>query len=168
VFSVERTDEGWVHRLYLQEAPNLYRMAAYRLQDDELAYDLTQEVFLALLDKAGELKNHPNQSAWLRKTMNHKILHQMRKQIPVPLPYDLVDPRGEPGRSLDEVLPRQLSPQDRQILKLAYEDRLTYEEIGKILHISPSTCGTWLYRARNRCKHYLTLEKGGPPHARKD
>ena len=45
-----RDSEDWVHQLYVQHAPDLYRVAKYRLQDPELAYDLTQEVFLTLLD----------------------------------------------------------------------------------------------------------------------
>ena len=46
-----REHEDWVRQLYLTHAPDLYRAARYRLQDPELAYDLTQEVFLTLLDK---------------------------------------------------------------------------------------------------------------------
>ena len=48
-----REHEDWVRQLYLTHAPDLYRAARYRLQDPELAYDLTQEVFLTLLDKQG-------------------------------------------------------------------------------------------------------------------
>ena len=44
--------EEWVHQLYLQHAPDLYRIAKYRLQDPDTAYDLTQEVFLTLLSKS--------------------------------------------------------------------------------------------------------------------
>lgn len=52
-----RDSEDWVHQLYVQHAPDLYRGAKYRLQDPELAYDLVQEVFLALLD-------HPGRGPW--------------------------------------------------------------------------------------------------------
>lgn len=39
-----REHEDWVRQLYLAHAPDLYRAARYRLQDPELAYNLTQEV----------------------------------------------------------------------------------------------------------------------------
>ena len=51
-----REHEDWVRQLYLTHAPDLYRAARYRLQDPELAYDLTQEVFLTLLDKQAQVK----------------------------------------------------------------------------------------------------------------
>ena len=38
---------------------------------------------------------------------------------------------------------------------------LSYQEIAAHFEIPVSTCGTWLYRARQRCKQYLTQEKGG-------
>ena len=58
-----RDSEDWVHQLYVQHAPDLYRVAKYRLQDPELAYDLTQEVFLTLLDHPNRVKGHPNSPA---------------------------------------------------------------------------------------------------------
>ena len=59
------------------------------------------------------------------------------------------------------MLPVQLSPRDREILLLFYEEGLSYQEIAQRLGVPVSTCGTWLYRARQRCKQYLTQEKGG-------
>ena len=58
--------EEWVHQLYLQHAPDLYRIAKYRLQDPDTAYDLTQEVFLTLLSKTEVMRKHPNPAGWLR------------------------------------------------------------------------------------------------------
>ena len=165
-----REHEDWVRQLYLTHAPDLYRAARYRLQDPELAYDLTQEVFLTLLDKQAQVKHHPNPAGWLWKTLQYKLGHAFSRQavrakyeagqaapdwLPAPLPAT--------GGTLDEILPRQLPERDRQLLKMAYEEGLTYEEISRRLGIPPATCGTWLYRARQRCKHYLTLSEGGNP-----
>ena len=83
-----RDSEDWVHQLYVQHAPDLYRVAKYRLQDPELAYDLTQEVFLTLLDHPNRVKGHPNPGGWLRKTLQHKISHALS-----PCP----GPSGPPG-----------------------------------------------------------------------
>ncbi len=70
-----REHEDWVRQLYLTHAPDLYRAARYRLQDPELAYDLTQEVFLTLLDKQAQVKHHPNPAGWLWKTLQYKLGH---------------------------------------------------------------------------------------------
>lgn len=160
--------DEWVHQLYLQHAPDLYRIARYRLQDPETAYDLTQEVFLTLLNKAGTMKDHPNPAGWLRCTLRNKLNHELarrltraRHELPETDLAWLTAPGPGDGKTLDELLPRQLSQQDRQLLKMAYEEGLTYREMSQRLAIPAATCGTWLYRARQRCKHYLTQEKGG-------
>ena len=77
---MSRETEDWVHALYVRYAPDLYRGAKYRLQDPELAYDLVQEVFLALLDHPGRVKDHPNPGGWLWKTLQHKIAHAVARQ----------------------------------------------------------------------------------------
>lgn len=99
-----RDSEDWVHQLYVQHAPDLYRVAKYRLQDPELAYDLTQEVFLTLLDHPNRVKGHPNPGGWLRKTLQHKISHA--------LSHRALAPAGTPGqRPWTGSLPRtQRSP----------------------------------------------------------
>ena len=152
-----REHEDWVRQLYLTHAPDLYRAARYRLQDPELAYDLTQ------------VKHHPNPAGWLWKTLQYKLGHAFSRQavrakyeageadpdwLPAPLPAT--------GGTLDEILPRQLPERDRQLLKMAYEEGLTYEEISRRLGIPPATCGTWLSRARKHCRAYLSHSPGFP------
>ena len=56
----------------------------------------------------------------------------------------------------------QLSPRDREILLLYYEEGLSYQEMADRLGIPLSTCGTRLARAKAHCKTYLTQPpKGG-------
>ena len=67
-----------------------------------------------------------------------------------------------PSLGLAEVLPTQLSPRDREILLLYYEEGLSYQEMADRLGIPLSTCGTRLARAKAHCKTYLTQPpKGG-------
>lgn len=169
-----RSTENWVHALYETYAPDLYRAAKYRLQDPELAWDLTQEVFLTLLDKADQVRAHPNPAGWLWRTLRHKVGREFARQT-VRARHEaeeadlswLVSPEDAQGAKLDDLLPRQLSDRDRTLLKLAYEDGLSYRELSQLFGVPPSTCGTWLYRARQRCKHYLTLPEGGYSHEKK-
>lgn len=164
-----RDSEDWVHQLYVQYAPDLYRGAKYRLQDPELAYDLVQEVFLTLLDHPGRVKDHPNPGGWLWKTLQYKLAHAVAREgartrrETGPEALDFLAAPGQPG-ALEDLLPRQLSDRDKALLTMAYEEGLTYQEMGRRLGVPPATCGTWLYRARQRCKHYLTLPEGGYPH----
>ena len=121
-----RDSEDWVHQLYVQHAPDLYRVAKYRLQDPELAYDLTQEVFLTLLDHPNRVKD-TNPGGWLRKTLQHKISHALshreRSRPPgrrgrglglAPCP----GPNGPPGGPPP---PAAVGP-DKALLTMAYEE----------------------------------------------
>ena len=77
---MSKPKDDWVHQLYIQYAPDLYRIAKYRLQDPEAAYDLTQEVFLTLLDKGEAMKDHPNPGGWLMVTFRHKLGHEFDRR----------------------------------------------------------------------------------------
>ena len=72
--------DTWIHKLYQDCAADLFRIARHRLQDEQLAQDIVQEVFLLLLERKKELKHHPNHKGWLIKTMDYKILHALEKQ----------------------------------------------------------------------------------------
>ncbi len=154
--------DTWIHKLYQDCAADLFRIARYRLQDEQLAQDIVQEVFLLLLERKKELKRHPNQKGWLIKAMDYRILHALEKQgRELPLLEVYPSPDGDHSQSLDALLPTQLSPEETQLLKLFYEEHLSYQELSEVLGIPPATCGTRLHRARLKCKRYLTQEKGG-------
>lgn len=61
------------------------------------------------------------------------------------------------------MLPTQLSPRDREILLLYYENGLSYQEISRRLGIPISTCGTWLARAKQRCPGPFVRSPRFPP-----
>lgn len=155
----------WVRSLYDQYAPDLYRLARHRLQDPDLAYDLVQEVFLALVAKAEQVRDHPKPIAWLLKTMEYKLLQEFDRQerkknreapdTELTWLADGYDPRAH---SIDEVLPTQLTHRERTVLKLIYEEGLSYRETALRLGVAPATCGTWIHRAKQKCKRYLTEE----------
>lgn len=155
--------EDWVKTLYDKNARNLYRIALYRLQDENDAYDVVQDVFLALLSKADKLHTHDNPDAWLVTALNFGILSKLKsrqREMRVTVPLDCADmasgsEEDRTSRSIDEVLPKSFPDADRKILKLYYERELSYEEISAELGIPISTCGTKLRRARQKLKKCL-------------
>ncbi len=162
---MNREQQEWVHQVYDRHAPELYRLARHRLGDPDLAYDMVQEVFLVLMDRASQVRAHPNLMGWLITTLNHKLLHEFdrqarkrRRELPDTALSWLPDVRDPKAHSLEELLPKDLPQRDRTVLKLVYEEGLTYREAAERLHIPPATCGTWLHRAKQRCKSYLTKE----------
>ena len=159
---MKHTHRDWVRSLYDQYAPDLYRLARHRLKDPDLAHDLVQEVFLTLVDKADQVRDHPKPIAWLLKTMEYKLLQEFDRQekkrnreapdTELTWLANSYDPRAH---SLDEILPAQLTDRERTVLKLIYEEGLTYREAALRLGVPPATCGTWVHRARQKCRDYL-------------
>lgn len=152
--------DEWVHELYQTCAPDLFRIARYRLLEEQLAQDLVQEVFLLLLEKKNTLKEHPNIKGWLMKTLNHRILHAVEKRArESPLLDVSLVPAPSKTDSLDEILPKQLSEKEKHLLKLFYEEGLSYQELSDRLGMMPAACGSRLHRARIKCKKYLSTGK---------
>ena len=70
---MKKDQRDWVHQVYDQHAPDLYRLARHRLGDPDLAYDMVQEVFLVLVDRAEDVRSHPNLMAWLITTLKKPV-----------------------------------------------------------------------------------------------
>ena len=162
-------EASWLHTLYITYAETLYRIACYRLQDANRAQDLLHSVFLAAAQKVPALQAHGNPLGWLLRALNYELSHEFARQAkqtaqeqPLhPSPAGLA-PTPPPSLGLAEVLPVQLSPRDREILLLFYEEGLSYQEIAQRLGVPVSTCGTWLSRARKHCRAYLSHSPGFP------
>ena len=60
-----------------------------------------------------------------------------------------------PSSSLDEVLPKQLSTQEREILIWRFEQNMDYSEIANRLGISEPGCRSRVSRAIKRCRELL-------------
>lgn len=144
----------------------MFKIAFYRLRDENDAKDAVQEVFLALLSKVDKVYYHQNPDAWLMKALNYYILYILNKRkrdnnslidldsVDYLLSYE--DKNAD--TSIDEILPRHFPEADKKILKMYYEESLSYEEISNALGIPVSTCGTKLRRAKQKLKNMLHLK----------
>ena len=153
----------WFIKLYQEPSARLFKQAFYVLRDRHLAEDLVEETFLILLYKQKDLLTHPNIGGWLSQTLKHLILDETksaRHRLETPLIHDTfaftVDTYHEP---LEDLLPKELSPKEREILVLLFEKQLSYEEIAQHLGISILNCRTRAFRAK---AHYKELIANAP------
>lgn len=58
-------------------------------------------------------------------------------------------------RNLRQARERELTPRQRQVLHLRYDQGLSGREIARRLKLNPSTVSRTLSRARARLRHYL-------------
>lgn len=145
--------------LYQRNAPRLFAYALRQLRDRGLAEELVEEAFVRLLQQREALAGHPNLEGWLWKTLQHLILTELRAarnrmEVPLEQDFDMAAPHRE-EEDLSDCLPEGLTPRERQILLLYYEEELSHEEIARRLGISELNSRTRLFRARGRCRELL-------------
>ena len=132
---------------------------AYRLTGGmETARDLVQAVFLLALMQQQTLLSHPKPEGWLMITVRNLALNERRKTARHPqLPLELFSSLsgGEPELSLELLLPRQLSEDDRTVLLWRFQEGLNYREIADRLGISESGSRSRVSRAVARCRTYM-------------
>lgn len=156
--------------LFHREYEALCRLA-YRLTGSaELAQDLTQDTFLLALSHAGELADHPSPGGWLTLTLYNLVLNERRRtqrrpQVSIEEAQELFSSQEPP---LENMLPKQLSPEDRQLLLWRFERQLKTGEIALLLGISEAACRKRLSRVLQKCRALLERDGTAPPARREE
>jgi RNA polymerase sigma factor (sigma-70 family) len=149
----------------------LVRYAQGITGDVESARDVVQETFIKLARgemrdgaTAGDETRHTE--AWLFTVARNRALDHQRKFsriIPMPLPEDR--PCGEPGPAA--VLERResasslfhlldaLSPNQREVIRLKFQNDLSYREIADITQLSVTNVGFLLHTGLKKLRELL-------------
>lgn len=164
--AVRQNTDQWFTDLYRLNASKMVRYAYAQLRRMEIAEELVEDAFVMLLRKQEQVAQHPNPSGWLWKTLQHLILSEVRAarnrlEVPLEQDFDLAAPQQEED-ALSDALPEGLSPREREILLLYYEEELSHQEIARRLGISELNSRTRLFRARGRCRELLEQNKKIP------
>jgi len=158
--------------LFEQSRDHVYTLALYFSGDEDTAADVTQEVFLKLLDRIGQFRERAELSTWLYRVVLNTFLDHRRGRRPWLRP-DAADDGAAPPRELT-LEPAQersavagetaagvrravagLKPKWRAPVVLRYGAGLSYEEIAEVLGISPGTVASRLNRAHDRLAREL-------------
>jgi RNA polymerase sigma factor (sigma-70 family) len=156
VAAFERLVERWQERLWRH---------AWRLTGDEnAAWDALQETWIGISRGLRRLADPAAFPAWAYQIASHKCRDWLRRQRRLRQIDELYSakvqesyrPAGEPEEyaTLRDALD-QLSPPDRTILSLRYEEDFDTAEIAAILTIPEGTVKSRLYHARKRLRKFL-------------
>lgn len=145
----------------------VYAAAYKRLQDENLAKDTTQDVFLQLWAKR-ETLNIENLPAYLYTAVRNKVFNVFEKQrkfTPVPDLFASLSERGDQAdaellkkeflRAYDLLL-ESLPPTQRKVFKMRYDEGLSTEDIALQLNISRKTVQNHLSSAVGHMRSSLT------------
>lgn len=150
--------------LYKKYHEQIFRYIYQRMEDQELAFDVTSQVFIKAMSNIHkyEYRGVPF-SSWLyriakselyqafrdrkaRKTINVESMHlfEMIEEFDE-------DDSYENKNKLIECLPN-LSDGDLQLIEMRYFERRSYKEIGEILEITENNAKVRAFRALERLK----------------
>lgn len=158
-----KSADEWFDKLYIENSPRMVKLAAYLLRNRQVAEELVDESFLILLRKKQNLKDHPNLPGWLSQTLKNLIndeLKSARHRLELPMEPEMDIPISNAYvLPLSETLPKELKPNESEILILYYEKQLSYEQISAHLGISILNCRTRMFRAKAHYKKLINIDK---------
>ncbi len=143
----------------------LYQFIRKRVDDEAVAEDLLQDVFLKVHQHIGALKEVKKLESWIYQITRNIIIDYYRGKMPTTTleePAVLQLPEVLPDDDIvTELLPsvhamvRSLPEQDRQALILTEYQGLTQKELGERLGLSFSGAKSRVQRAREKLKQQL-------------
>ena len=161
-------DRDALRELFEAYKDRVYSIAMYSLGGDEdVAADVTQQVFLKLMTRIVQFRGDAEFATWLYRLVVNTCRDEQRKQRRwVPLAdsffmtatvkqsqaaqYASKELGGQVRRAIGELKPKLRWP-----ILLRYLEGLSYEEIGKVLGCSKGTVASRLNRGHNALSRKL-------------
>lgn len=161
LISLLQEDSEYAFQLIYDKHRNrIYKTAIKFLKSPIIAQDVVQDVFLKLWFERASIDASKPLEAWLYTVAKNNILNKLRK---IANDWKAIDNfsthllvkenesenkiiEGEYKKSLDLAL-SSLSDQQKTVFILSRYEKLTYQEIGQKMGISPLTVKTHLSRA---------------------
>ena len=150
-----------IGQLMRQYAPLMVQLTFRRTGDPQLAEELVQETFLTACKKADIVCSHEKPLAWLYQTLQYLTMKEInrachsREESSEEL-QDIAIADDPP--TFHEILPRNLTTEERRILILRFEHRLSHREIAEALGISEVACRKQVSRALQKCRISIKRE----------
>jgi len=173
-------DEKAFDEIVLRSQKKVFNIAYRMLGNLEEAKDLSQEVFISVLESVKDLKEETKFDAWLTQiTLNHcrnRWKYLKRRQYfnsdslddPIEtedgsMPRAVVDPSDNPEilyekKSIQQFIQRgllKLKEDQRELLVLRDLQGFSYEEMAELLSLPEGTIKSRLHRARMDFKEIL-------------
>ena len=150
-----------IGQLMRQYAPLMVQLTFRRTGDPQLSEELVQETFLTACKKADIVCSHEKPLAWLYQTLQYLTMKEInrachRREQSSEALQDLGAADDPPA--FHEILPRNLTTEERRILILLFEHRLSHREIAEALGISEAACRKQVSRALQKCRISIKRE----------
>ncbi len=140
---------------FKQYTDTVYRVALHNCKISADAEDITQEVFIKLLESNKVFRDGEHIKAWLIRVTINLCRDKMKKSGREELSENVVSfSSAEETMDVFEAV-RSLPENYRNTIYLHYYEGYTAKEIGKILDAKENTVLSWLSRSREALKKEL-------------
>lgn len=157
-------DEGSVSRLFELLSNRIFRFFSIRTSDRETAEDLTQTVFLEMIQALPRYKvqHGAKFTTWLFQLARFRLIdHYRKRRSQVPLddaPEVMTEPLAETdpitaGRV--ETALRQLPEKYQTVLHLKFREDLSAAEIARVIHTTALNVRVIQFRALKALRRYI-------------
>lgn len=148
--------------LYRKHYELMFEVALRIVKNPVKASDVVSDTFLILILKIPTVMNHEDPVKWLFTVLKNNALGEYRKsKVRKEVSLDDAVIRGKDQELIpfSEMLPKGLTPEERNILILRLGEDLDYAEIAKRLHSTESACRMKFSRAKKRCAELMERDK---------
>ena len=163
---IARGDRSALEQLYRRHAAWMTARLESRCGDPDLADLALQDTFVAVWRSAGKFRGDGQVGAWLWGIAVRRLIDQLRKRRPVPVPAATIDHYDRAMTFEDDLVDngahgalgpalRSIPPELRSVLIATAIDGLSTKEAARILGIPQGTVKTRLKRARHQLQEML-------------
>lgn len=150
--------DPWFDSLYEKHSKKLFKVANKILKNRSVAEELVQDTFAVLLLNREKVKTYDHPEAFLLNVMRKRIGSEIQREC-----YKREEPLGEKHMhiaaadleidQIEDLIPKWVSQQDRQILIWRIRDGLSFQEIAVRMNKSEHACYARMYRLRGKFKN---------------
>lgn len=165
----DMTKEQLIVSLMEQYGDNIMQLAFTYVKQNQIAEDITQEVFIKCYEKIGEFRNESSYKTWLYRITVNKCKDVLKSYgyrnlkffegITEKLRFTEKTPEVEIIQNEESLFIShsvlKLPIKYREVIILYYFEDLTLQEISELLELNISTVKTRLHRARHLLKQLL-------------
>ena len=134
----------------------IYGFVRRRVDDPSRAEEITQDVFLALVQQQKNYEVRASFRTFLYRIALNRVVSERRKIAEAPALDPEVAAGGDigAGQQVREALAR-LEPEQREIVMLREYQGLSYQEIAQVLNVPVGTVRSRLFRAKLALRELL-------------
>jgi RNA polymerase sigma-70 factor (ECF subfamily) len=154
-------------RLFKDSYPHMYRMAFSMVENEDDAKDAVNQVFTQLWRGKPKV-NADSVRGYLLAATRNQCMHILRqRQMQRQMEEELLreedeqsdEEREELLQALRQIIDDNLTEQDKRVLKLHYDEEMTYQETATVLGISAAAVNKHITKSLSKIRQTLKIAK---------